>query len=165
VRHGPGPLPTETDALKSLVAEHNQQNEWQGPVRYGWFDAALACYALHVTRKLDSLMVTHLDLLSRLKTWNYCPGYQNWHALYDLSTESTISDNVLTNFHLPGFLSLEKRAQFTQALSSVIPAVESCKADDRIVIGKIEALVGQQVGMVSRGPSAENVQILHALSI
>ena len=36
VRHGPGPLPTGTDALSSVVSEHNQYNEWQGVVRYGW---------------------------------------------------------------------------------------------------------------------------------
>ena len=51
VRHGPGPLPTETSVLASVVKEHNHTNEWQGAVRYGWFDAVLARYALGVKRR------------------------------------------------------------------------------------------------------------------
>jgi adenylosuccinate synthase len=46
IRHGPGPLPTETKDL--CVHEHNTEHRWQGPVRYGWFDAVLVRYALRV---------------------------------------------------------------------------------------------------------------------
>lgn len=163
VRHGPGPLPTETGDLTSLVEEHNKHNEWQGTVRYGWFDAVLARYALGVTGKVDSLMATHLDVLAHLKTWKYCPGYKDCHSLYDSFIGSTIPGDILTDFHLPDFLPLEKRAQFTQALSSVTPVLEACEVDDETVIRTIEALTGQQVGMVSRGPGAENVEILNSL--
>jgi adenylosuccinate synthase len=162
VRHGPGPLPTETDVLTSVVSEHNQYNEWQGTVRYGWFDAVLARYALGVTGGVDSLAVTHLDVLSRLKTWKYCPGYKGYHGLYDIPVDSTISDGALASFRLPHFLSLAERAQFTQALSTVAPVLETCDADDETVIREIELLIGQPVGIISRGPSAENVQILNS---
>lgn len=163
VRHGPGPLPTETNVLTSVVSEHNKYNEWQGTVRYGWFDAVLARYALGVTGGVDSLLVTHLDVLSHLKTWKYCMGYKGQHSLDDTFIDSNISDGVLTNFRLPRFLPLAQRAQFTQALSEVMPAFETCYADDEKVIQKIESLIGQPVGIISSGPSAENVQILNSI--
>ncbi len=162
VRHGPGPLPTETDALSSIVSEHNKYNEWQGEVRYGWFDAVLARYALGVTGRLDSLVVTHLDVLSRLKTWKYCLGYKDYQGLNDTSIEATISGDILTNFHLPTFLSLAERTQFTEGLSTVTPVLDDYDVDDETVIQKIESLIGQLVGMISRGPSAENVEILNS---
>jgi adenylosuccinate synthase len=163
VRHGPGPLPTETNGLISVISEHNKHNEWQGMVRYGWFDAVLARYALGVTGGVDSLAVTHLDVLSRLKTWNYCMGYKGQHGFEDTFVDSNISDGVLKSFRLPRSLSLAQRAQFTQALSAVVPMLETCDADAGKVIQKIELLIGQPVGIISRGPSAENVQILNSI--
>lgn len=60
VRHGPGPLPTE-DARIRPRSDHNRENEWQGAVRYGHFDAVLARYALGVTGPVDGLILTHMD--------------------------------------------------------------------------------------------------------
>lgn len=163
VRHGPGPLPTETDVLTALVSEHNQRNEWQGAVRYGWFDTVLARYALGVTGRLDSLLVTHLDALPRLETWMYCPGYKGFPAFDDAAFDFEQSGGVLTGFRLPSFLALAQRAQFTQALSAATPRLETCEADEAKVIQKIESLLGQPVGMVSRGPGAEDVQVLNPI--
>jgi len=163
VRHGPGPLPTETDVLTSVVSEHNKHNEWQGTVRYGWFDAVLARYALGVAGGLDSLVLTHLDVLSHLKTWKYCVGYKGQRGFDDTFVDSDIYDGVLTSFRLPRFLPLAQRAQFTQALSAVAPMLETCDTDDRKVIQKIETLIGQPVGIISCGPSADNVQILNSI--
>ena len=163
VRHGPGPLPTETDDLTSAVSEHNQQNEWQGAVRYGWFDAVLARYALSLTGTLDSLAVTHLDALSRLKAWRCCPGYQGQLDFDPAFVEMNRADGILENFRLPHFLPLEQREQFTRALSHVTPVLEACKPDDREVIQKIEELIRQPVGMISNGPCAENVKIIHSI--
>ncbi len=123
----------------------------------------LARYALSVTGAVDSLVITHMDALSHLKEWNYCLGYRDSHDLYDTSIEATNSADVLTSFHLPHFLSLDERAQFTQALSSVTPVFETCEADDEIVVRKIESLLETPVGMISRGPRAENVQLLNPL--
>lgn len=163
VRHGPGPLPTETDGLTSVVSEHNQFNEWQGAVRYGWFDAVLSRYALSVTGKVDALVVTHLDALPRLKTWKYCSGYKDYHALYATFIDATELGDVLTSFRFTNFPSLAQRAQFTQALSAVTPQFEACDANDETVIRQIEMLIGQPVAVISRGPGAENVQVLNAL--
>ena len=154
VRHGPGPLPTETNVLAPVVFDHNQFNEWQGAVRYGWFDAVLARYAMRVTGKLDALVVTHLDVLSRLKTWNACIAYQ---------AQPGFDDARLTNWRRAHSLSLEQRAELTRALAQVTPVLEVCDANDTQVIRKIESLVGQPVGMISKGPRAENVRVLNPI--
>lgn len=159
MRHGPGPLPTESDDLIPFVSEHNQFNEWQGKVRYGWFDAVLARYALTVTGKLDSLAVTHMDVLPRLETWQYCQGYQGFHDTDSLCSGTTFSDDLLTSFRLPNDLSLERREQFTQLISGITPMLEACTTGEETVIQKIELLLGQSVGLISRGPRAGDVQI------
>jgi adenylosuccinate synthase len=163
VRHGPGPLPTETDGLTSVVSEHNQFNEWQGAVRYGWFDAVLSRYALSVIGKVDSLVVTHLDVLPRLKTWKYCSGYKDCHALCDTFIDATELGDVLTSFRFTNFPSLAQRTQFSQALAAVTPEFAACDAEDETVISQIEMLIGQPVAVISHGPNAENVQVLNAL--
>ena len=163
VRHGPGPLPTETDVLSPVVSEHNQPNAWQGPVRYGWFDAVLARYALEVNGKVDALCVTHLDVLAHLQAWKYCQGYQ---GPLDFDRPFIVSNNpagLLTDIRLPRGLTLEQRAQFTRALGAVTPLLESCEPDGGKVLERIEALVGQPVGMFSSGPRAENVRIIKSL--
>jgi adenylosuccinate synthase len=164
VRHGPGPLPTETDVLTSIISEHNQYNEWQGAVRYGWFDAVLARYALDMAGRVDSLVVTHLDILSHLERWIYCPGYTAPLDFDNTFVDSVISDGALRNFHLPHFLPLAQRETFTRALSKVTPVFETCDAGDEKVIQKIESLIGQPIGIISRGPSAENIKIINAIS-
>lgn len=164
VRHGPGPLPTETEAFKSVISEHNQYNEWQGMVRYGWFDAVLARYALAVAGKVDVLAVTHMDMLPRLETWNYCAGYQQSQGFDNTFINPKVSSGLLTKFSLLPSASLDQRAQFTQALFEAIPALESCTAKQEEVIQKIESLLGQSVGMISNGPSAENIQILKSIA-
>jgi len=164
VRHGPGPLPTETNVLARDVSEHNKQNEWQGMVRYGWFDAVLARYALEVTGGVDSLLVTHLDFLSHMATWKYCLGYKQYDGLDKISISTNESDGVLTNFHIPRLLPLAQRAQFTQVLSQVVPVVETCDAENGKVIQKIESIIGQSVDIISNGPRAKDVKILNSIS-
>jgi adenylosuccinate synthase len=162
VRHGPGPLPTETDELRAVIAEHNQFNEWQGTVRYGWFDAVLARYALGATGGVDHLAVTHMDILPHLKEWNFCQGYRDPHRCFNTMSDSTISGNTVTTIPAQNLLLLSERAQITQALSKIEPVIETCDAEDEIVIQKIEALLEHPVGMFSHGPSAENVQLLNS---
>jgi hypothetical protein len=72
------------------------------------------------------------------------------------------ASGVLTDFHLSPSLPLEQRSQITQALSGVIPVLEDCNRVEKTVIQKIESLLGQTVGMISRGPSTEDVEILNS---
>ena len=161
VRHGAGPLPTETESLARLVSEHNQHNEWQGAVRYGWFDAVLMRYALSVIGRVDTLAVTHMDIIPRLDRWKYCQSYQEPYLSEDMSVNSTVSSGLLTDFHPHPGLSLTKRAAFTQTLSKAVPVMNSCSADEESVMQEIERMTGQQIGMLSYGPKAENVRILN----
>jgi len=165
VRHGPGPLPTETDELRSAIDEHNKYNEWQGTVRYGWFDAVLTRYAMEATGGIDSLAVTHMDILPHLNKWNYCPGYKEYSGLLDKTADSTTSDDMLTSFSLPQSLSLEQRTQFTQILAEAVSVTDTCSNDEEEVIEKIETLTRIPIGIISRGPSAENVEILDSFPL
>jgi adenylosuccinate synthase len=160
VRHGPGPLPTETDDLTPVVSEHNQYNDWQGKVRYGWFDAVLARYALGVTGGVDTLAVTYLEVLPRLKKWNYCDSYKWLDHFEGLRVDSDSSEGTLSNFRLRTGLSLSQRERITQALLTAAPVVDTSDAVEGEVVHQIEALLGQRVGIVSTGPRAANVKIL-----
>ncbi|MBI9045182.1 MAG: adenylosuccinate synthetase [Anaerolineaceae bacterium] len=162
VRHGPGPLPTESEVLTSVISEHNRVNQWQGRVRYGWFDALLTRYALNTAGKMDGLFVTHLDVLSHLKTWHYCNGYEGQPCFDKPYIHTKTKDDVLVNFSLPRSLALEQREQFTQALSEVVPILGTCEPDETQVIEKIEFLLDQSVDMISRGPGAGDVEIINA---
>jgi adenylosuccinate synthase len=163
IRHGPGPLPTETDELSALISEHNQYGEWQGKVRYGWFDAVLARYALDVVDGVDIFALTHLDLLKQLASWKYCIGYKGYEQLEQQHINVNRPLDMLESFRMTNSLSLENRTILTQALSKIRPLLESCKADERSVIRKIESIIGQTISIISRGPSAQDVEILNPI--
>jgi adenylosuccinate synthase len=164
VRHGPGPLPTETDELTAMVSEQNKQNEWQGAVRYGWFDAVLARYALGIVGQIDALAVTHMDILPHLKTWKYCPGYTGDEGFEKMLTILNESGGNLRSFHQQRFLQPGQREQITRALFAVSPRWEKCASDEATVIPKIESLLAKPIGLISRGPRAEDVQILNPIT-
>jgi adenylosuccinate synthase len=73
-RHGPGPFVTEDSLLKdSIEKDHNKENQWQGPLRVGWFDAVALEYSLFVS-KCDGVVLTHAD-----KVWSgvrACTSYR-----------------------------------------------------------------------------------------
>jgi adenylosuccinate synthase len=163
VRHGPGPLPTETKAIIPIVTEHNQQNTWQGPVRYGWFDAVLARYALSVAGELDALCVTHMDLIPRLDEWQYCPGYKEFNNLNHLDGGLTVKNDLLTGITPPHSLSLAERERFARSLCDVQPFFESCEAKDENVIWRIESLLNRTIDIISTGPKAKDVRILNKI--
>ena len=142
VRHGAGPLPTETRELRPLVSEHNAPNDWQGRVRYGWFDAVLARYALDVMGGVDELALTHVDLLARLRTWKAAASYQG---------------GSLTRLPLSAAPSLEHQERLTRALLEATPTFEEREPHEAHVLGHIEQLLGRAVNWVSRGPRANDV--------
>jgi adenylosuccinate synthase len=162
IRHGPGPFPTETYELAPLISEHNRRNDWQGAVRYGWFDTLLARYALDVNGGVDRLAVTHMDVLSRLEAWKYCPGYAAWQTPQGVPLEAHFQDGLLTGFRLPPGLSLAQRERITRALGAVTPVLETCPPDQSLVLQEISSLLGQPVDLFSCGPSAQDVQVIHS---
>ena len=157
VRHGPGPLPTQTNDLAIHIAEHNCRNEWQGLLRYGWFDALLSRYALRETGGVDGLAVTHMDLLSRLQEWRYCPGYQG-ENLADSFFHRSETTGVISDLGMQHGLTLDQKEKITQELFLVKPEIKPCGVDQSKVIKVIEGQTGLPVELISNGPAAQNVQ-------
>lgn len=70
-RHGAGPFPTEIrqESIEAnpFFEKFNQAHEWQGSFRKGYFDMMLLKYALDAIGPIDSLALTHVDVLPHLK--------------------------------------------------------------------------------------------------
>jgi adenylosuccinate synthase len=65
-RHGEGPFPTYDERLTKVQSDpNNPHNQWQGSIRFGWFDTTLTQYALKACQingfPINSLAVTHID--------------------------------------------------------------------------------------------------------
>jgi adenylosuccinate synthase len=158
VRHGPGPLPTETAELKAAVVEHNAQNDWQGKVRYGWFDAVLARYALDVAGPLDALALTHLDVPARLGRWRLCGGYEGDEgadAPADLVERS--ASGRITRLRPGAKRSLPHQERLTTLLAGLVPALEDCAPEEEAVLERTENLLGRKFSWGSRGPRSTDV--------
>ena len=164
VRHGNGPLPTETNDLTGIIREHNHCNEWQGHVRYGWFDAVLARYALRVAGQMDGLAVTHIDTLTRMDDWKYCDSYLGGPQMDTKTGMMEASEQNVSWLLSPVDLSLAEKENHTRVLSRTKPVLSTVEANEHRVIDQIETLLGQPVDIVSRGQSASDVQILRPLA-
>jgi adenylosuccinate synthase len=76
-RHGPGPFVTEDSSLAELFEEqHNKGNEWQGRVRYGWFDLLAIRHGMRLNQNVDALALTMFDHLTRVDRLQVCLSYE-----------------------------------------------------------------------------------------
>jgi len=157
-RHGPGPLPTESVVFREAVFDHNRQNQWQGPVRYGWFDAVLARYALELVGGVDMLAITHLDAVPQMPTWKACSGYRLDPRPRDaeLIAEST-ADGLVARLLTPAGRSLALQARMANMLARAGAVFEECEPHEGAVLGLLESLLERSVDIVSRGPRARDV--------
>jgi adenylosuccinate synthase len=163
VRHGAGPLPTETQALRPGTTEHNAFNDWQGPVRYGWFDAVLARYALEVVGGVDSLALTHLDAPRAPHPWAVCSGYQGaWGAADAELAAHTSAAGILTRLAVGPSRSLEHQSRLAQLLTHATPLLEACEPNERAALSQIERLLDRGIDITSRGPCATDVTMRSA---
>src|SRR5262249_24551187 len=130
-RHGPGPLPTETEAFRAAVFDHNQDNQWQGTVRYGWFDAVLARYANDLVQGVDALAITHVDAISRMPTWQACCGYRLPLGVDDSSFVIDSAPNaVARRLALPASRSLARQARLGETLTRTECIYEECAPNE-----------------------------------
>jgi adenylosuccinate synthase len=160
VRHGPGPLPTETDAFREAVFDHNRRNEWQGPVRYGWFDAVLARYALELIGGVDALAITHLDAIARMPAWNACRGYELVPQPRDSGLFScSRAESVVARLIPSPERSLAHQARLADMLTRVGPVFEECEPQPDAVLGLLESLLERRVDIVSYGARASDVSL------
>lgn len=158
MRHGPGPLPTETAEVRSAICEHNRFGEWQGAVRYGWFDAVLARYALEVVGPLEALAVTHLDAPPRLGRWRLAAGYHLPPAAEtrELVAESTAA-GLTTALAPPPERCLARQQRLTELLAAARPCYRTCEPDEEAVLRETEEVLGRPIDLISRGPRAADV--------
>ena len=158
IRHGAGPLPSEASALLPPQFEHNRQNRWQGRVRYGWFDAVLARYALDAVGGVDALALTHADGLRRLPTWKTCAGYLGAKIPQDCDLVADVGGNgLVTRLVVPVKERTDHQVRLTQLLSRVAPQLEEVESKETTVFDRVQQLLGRTVDIVSRGPRATDV--------
>ncbi|MBA4385114.1 MAG: adenylosuccinate synthetase [Anaerolinea sp.] len=151
VRHGPGPLPTESTELDGIIKEHNQTNPWQGSVRYGWFDQVLFDYALRTVKSVDVLAITHLDILRNLECWKICRRY---------SSEPDLETRLPT---YPS-LSRDQKEIVSLQLMTAKPDYEFFKAKESEVLREIEQTSELAVSLSTHGPKSQDVTILKSVA-
>lgn len=155
VRHGPGPFPTEDPAAGRLVSEHNRENEWQGGVRYGWFDDVLARSAAAVLGGLDALALTHLDWAAAVGQWRHATGW--WGDFPEGRAHRDSSGAVLSLVPSPR-ASLEERAVLSACVSRAEPRWGDLTGGEPELVAAVEAVVGAPALLLARGPSATDVE-------
>jgi adenylosuccinate synthase len=161
VRHGNGPFVTE-DHYMEFMDEHNGWNDWQGPPRFGWFDAVATHYAMRAewessldhahccsTPGIHALAITNLDRMGRLnKTgipWRICTDYE-WNGGGPLVFE-------------PGcFPRREGRiaalpSDMTAALFEAMPVYGCSGGTDSDLLRVVEGLLRCPIEISSRGPT------------
>ncbi|GAB3806456.1 hypothetical protein GCM10027605_34570 [Micromonospora zhanjiangensis] len=133
-RHGAGPLVTEDPTLP-LTDPHNPTNRWQGPFRFGHFDAVAHRYALEVAGGVDGIALTHLDAAAP-DLW-ICRRY-DWTARLPVGP--------------PG--DLDRQAALTRRLASTVPHYDESPPTDRA--GAVADALGTAVLVTSHGPTADD---------
>lgn len=156
-RVGGGPFPTElTDDLGEHIrqAGHEFGTTTGRPRRVGWFDAVAARYAAEING-ISSIALTKLDVLDDVETLKICIGYR-WNDTELDSFPSSIS--VLSQVEpiyeeYPGWKSSTSHARTLDELP---------EAAQRYV-RRLSQLVGVRLGMISVGPSREQMVALQEI--
>ncbi len=153
VRHGPGPFPTESDALMTMPPEyHNGFNEWQREFRLGWFDTVLTRYAIQVSGGIDALAITNVDRLEALAEWKIATSYM-------------LGENKFRNLAAPRGSDEFHQEALTDFLRAALPQYEtlSISSDDfahpeqcfaHPLIRKIEEELSVPITLLSFGTSS-----------
>jgi adenylosuccinate synthase len=144
-RHGPGPLPSASDALDALDEPHNTDVGWQGRFRRGWPDPVLWRYALVATGGVDMLAVTHVDQLPRIDAWHGVSGYRSDHPLVSSGTLAAGAPR-----------DLDEQAALTQAMQRARPELQALPSAAADYLAWIGAELDAPVSIVSRGPTAQD---------
>lgn len=145
-RVGEGPFPTEiTGKTADEIRErgHEFGTVTGRPRRIGWFDAVVARYTATLAGT-DYWALMLLDVLSGLDTVKICTGYSCDGQLIDTppSTISRLERCKPVYEELPGW---------KEDISGV-KSFEELPENAKRYIGRIEALTGVPVGMISVGP-------------
>jgi adenylosuccinate synthase len=158
VRHGPGPLPTESAEVGDVVREHNATNAWQGPVRRGWFDAVLARYAIALTKYLDALLVTHVDALARRPTWSLCDQYEAEGPI-DADIASANPGGRIHDLLAEAQPPLERQTRLGRLLQRCRPILANVASNESAHLDELEQRLHRRIDVVARGPRAGDVEV------
>ena len=137
-RHGPGPLVTEDPTLP-LTDPRNPTNPWQGPFRFGHFDAVAHRDAVAAAGGVDGLALTHLDLAdpaSAGRRLRICRRYADLGSLVPGP---------------PG--DLDRQAALTARLLRARPVYDPPPSDWPAAVARE---LGAPVVLTSHGPTAED---------
>lgn len=136
-RHGFGPFPSEFEGQewREDYPEHfNAYGRFQGAWRAGLLDLVLLEYAVKVNKGLDSIALTHCDIV----TPEVVTGYEELEALIPAGKADLDYQETLTNA-----LNAVKGKQITQRVNDVSD-----------IVSLIEARTGVKVRIGSKGPTA-----------
>ena len=156
-RVGYGPFPTElNDELGERIREIGAEfGTTTGRARrVGWFDAAVARYAVN-TNGIDSIVLTKVDVLDELDTIRICTGY-DWRGEY--------WDHPMANIsHLkhcePRYIEMPGWKEPTRDCRSYEELPRRC----REYIARLAELCGAPVDVVSVGPDRQHTLVRRPL--
>lgn len=138
-RHGAGPFVSEfknDEIAGGLVeniakkSEHNNMNPWQDNFRNGYFDELAFRYALKVSG-VDTLAITHMDVLEGIKTLRVCTHYFDQDIGYIYSIPAI---NRHWEDQLEFTKRLEKVVSLVSTTESFLDTVKYCAGNIPIVL-------------------------------
>jgi len=152
-RVGYGPFPTELtgelgERIRGTGAEYGTTTGRAR--RVGWFDAAVARYAVN-TNGIDSIVLTKVDVLDELDTIRICTGYSSKGESWDhpMANISHLKHAEPEYEELPGWVTPTRDCRSFEALP------ERCRA----YVQRISELCGADVDVVSVGPDREHTLV------
>ncbi|MBA3469214.1 MAG: adenylosuccinate synthase [Herpetosiphonaceae bacterium] len=156
-RVGAGPFPTE---LKDSIGEDirtvgKEFGTTTGrPRRVGWFDAVAARYAAEING-ISTIALTKLDVLDNVERISICTGYR----LHDTELATMPSSIAMLNSVEP----IYEEYQGWMTSTSDARSIEDLPEAAQRYVRRLSQLIGARLGMISVGPSREQVITLQEI--
>ncbi|HYF61738.1 MAG TPA: adenylosuccinate synthase [Herpetosiphonaceae bacterium] len=156
-RVGAGPYPTELkdEVGDKIRADGKEYGTTTGrPRRVGWFDAVAARYAAEING-ISSIALTKLDVLDGIERIKICTGYK----LHDTQLDTLPSSVALLNQvepiyeEYPGWMTSTSNAR----------SIEDLPEAAQRYVRRLSQVIGARLGMISVGPSREQVITLQEI--
>jgi adenylosuccinate synthase len=152
-RVGYGPFPTElSDPLAAYIRDTGDEfGTTTGRARrVGWFDAAMARYAV-ATNGIDSMVVTKVDVLDDVDPIKICTGYlsKGEHWDHPMANISHLKHAEPVYEELPGW---KVPTRDCRSFDDLPPAC-------RVYLDRVGALSAASVDVVSVGPDREHTLV------
>jgi adenylosuccinate synthase len=156
-RVGAGPYPTELkdETGDKIRADGKEYGTTTGrPRRVGWFDAVAARYAAEING-ISTIALTKLDVLDGIERIKICTGYK----LHDTQLDTLPSSVALLNQvepiyeEYPGWMTPTSDAR----------SIEDLPEAAQRYVRRLSQVIGARLGMISVGPSREQVITLQEI--